>query len=286
MTTAVPHLDDTRRAQLIDTLLRDGIIGLKGAFEPEWADRLHEDVLAAFEQARSREGGTIGRGPQRWYVEVHPEQIRGFADLASHPEVVHIATQVLGPDYSIVEVGFDIPFAGAVDQPWHRDFPMPEETRREHRLTSLAVNVTCVDTTDEMGPFEIAPGTHWDDSPEFAHGMFPPRSHYPRYRERAVRKYPQRGDISIRSALTIHRGTRNTSSLSRPVLVFGIDGPEAGNAHHHDMAVTADFLAGLPPVVRDHLRCRVVDRLTPVVQRHTIEGLVMGDAGDPPAVAG
>jgi hypothetical protein len=38
---------------------------------------------------------------------------------------VQIATEVLGPDYEIVEVGFDIPFAGAMDQPWHRDFPMP-----------------------------------------------------------------------------------------------------------------------------------------------------------------
>jgi hypothetical protein len=157
-TTAVQPLDDTRRAELLRTLTTDGIIGLKQAFTPDWADRLGEDVMAAFEEARGREGGAIGRGPQRWYVEVHPEQIRGFTDLASHPWIVDIATEVLGPEYEIVEVGFDIPFAGAMDQPWHRDFPMPEETRRERRLTSLAVNVTCVDTTDDMGPFEIAPG--------------------------------------------------------------------------------------------------------------------------------
>ena len=141
-TTAVQPLDDTRRAELLRTLTTDGIIGLKQAFTPEWADRLGEDVMAAFEEARSREGGAIGRGPQRWYVEVHPEQIRGFTDLASHPWIVDIATEVLGPEYEIVEVGFDIPFAGAMDQQWHRDFPMPEETRSERRLTSLAVNVT------------------------------------------------------------------------------------------------------------------------------------------------
>ena len=285
-TTAVSPLDDTRRDELVATLTTDGIIGLKGAFAPEWADRLGEDVMAAFEEARGREGGAVGRGPQRWYVEVHPEQIRGFAELASHPWIVQIATQVLGPDYEIVEVGFDIPFAGAMDQPWHRDFPMPDETRRERRLTSLAINVTCVDTTDEMGPFEIAPGTQWDDSPEFDHGMFPPRSHYPRYLERAVRKYPQRGDISIRSALTIHRGTRNRSQLARPVLVFGLDAPGAGNAAHHDMAVTRAFRDGLPQVVQDHLRCPVVDELTPIVQKHTIEGLVMGDDGAAPSMGG
>jgi hypothetical protein len=95
-TTAVQPLDDTRRAELVETLTTDGIIGLKGAFAPEWADVLGEDVMAAFEEAKVREGGAIGRGPQRWYVEVHPEQIRGFADLAGHPWIVQVATEVLG----------------------------------------------------------------------------------------------------------------------------------------------------------------------------------------------
>jgi len=177
---------------------------------------------------------------------VHPEQIRGFADLASHPWVVQVATEVLGPDYEIVELGFDIPFAGAMDQPWHRDFPIPDTTRTERRLTSLAINVT---TVEDMGPFEIAPGTQWDDSPEFDHEMFPPRSHYGRYLERAMRKYPRRGDVSIRSALTIHRGTANQSQLARPVLVFGLDVPGAGNTAHHDMAVgqsSQEYFRSLP----------------------------------------
>ena len=137
-----------------------------------------------------------------------------------------------------------------------------------------------------MGPFEIAPGTQLDDSPEFAHGMFPPRSHYPRYVERAVRKYPQRGDISIRSALTIHRGTKNRSQLARPVLVFGLDAPSGSKVVEHSPRVTRSFYDSLPQVVRDHLTCPIVDELTPIVQKHNIEGLVMGDAGDPPSMGG
>lgn len=77
---------------------------------------------------------------------------------------------------------------------------------REHRLTSLAFNLTGVDTVEEMGPFEIAPATQWDSGETFDRGMFPPRSEYPLYQERAVRKYPKMGDMSVRSALTIHRG--------------------------------------------------------------------------------
>ncbi len=211
-------------------------------------------------------------------MEIHPEQLRGFVDLVDHPWVRSVCTAVLGPEYRIVELGFDVPLEGAVNQPWHRDFPMPEETRTERRLTSLAFNVTAVDTEEDMGPFEIAPGTQWDDSPEFGHGMFPPRPHYPRYEERAVRKYPRRGDISARTALTIHRGTKNDSAKSRPVLVLGVDGPEATNSERHDTAVTRPYWESLPERVRRHLDCPIVDELRPITQKHTIEGLVMGDA--------
>ncbi|WP_405896562.1 phytanoyl-CoA dioxygenase family protein [Streptomyces sp. NBC_00727] len=255
-----------------------GITACCGAFSPQWADRIREDIDAAFAEARGREGGAVGRGPHRYYVEIHPEQLRGFVDLVDHPWVRAVSEAVLGPGYRIVELGFDVPLAGAVNQPWHRDFPMPEETRRDRRLTSLAFNLTAVDTREDMGPFEIAPGTQWDDDARFGHAMFPRREDYPRYEALAERKFPQRGDISARSALTIHRGTANQSQDPRPVLVLGVDAPGAGNDGHHDMAVTRGFWESLPERVRAHLGCPVADALEPIVQKHTIEGLVMGDA--------
>ncbi|MCG5470031.1 phytanoyl-CoA dioxygenase family protein [Micromonospora sp. LAH09] len=273
--SAVP---DEVPVEALGDLYRDGITACRAAFDATWVDQVGEDVTAAFDEARSRPDGAVGRGPQRWYVEIHPEQLRGFVELVTQPWVVSVCQAVLGPEYEIVELGFDIPFPGAALQPWHRDFPMPEETRRQRRLTSLAFNLTTVDTVEEMGPFEIAPGTQWDHGADFDHAMFPPRERYPRYQQRAVRKYPQRGDISARSALTIHRGTPNVSRLARPVLVLGVDAPGAGNAAHHDMAVTRSYWESLPPFVREHLPCPVVDRLEPIRQKHTIEGLVMGAA--------
>lgn len=261
-----------------DDIYRDGITACPGAFTPEWADAMREDIELAFKEALDRPGGAVGRGPNRYYVEIHPEQLRGFVDLVTHPWVTAVCAAVLGERYEIVELGFDVPLPGAVDQPWHRDFPMPEATRRERRLNSLAFNLTGVDTVEAMGPFEIAPGTQFDDEPDFEHGMFPPKERWQRYRELAVRKYPRRGDISARSALTIHRGTANVSDTARPVLVLGVDAPDAGNAERHDMAVTKDYWAALPQAVRDHLHCPVVDALTPIDQKHTIEGLVMGAA--------
>ncbi len=118
-------------ASIMGGLYGDGFIGLKGAFSREWVERLHEDVLALYKEALQRPGGAVGRGPQRHYVEIHPEGIRGFTDLATHPWVVAVCNAVLGPEYKIVEIGFDVPNPGAKDQPWHRDFPAPPDTIRD-----------------------------------------------------------------------------------------------------------------------------------------------------------
>jgi len=260
----------------VRTLYDDGIVARKGAFSRAWTEQLRQDMLAAFWEAIQRPGGAVGRGPRRWYVEVHPEAISGFRDLIAHPWIRAMSEAVLGRDYEIVEVGFDTPFEGARNQPWHRDFPSPVETWSDRRITSLAFNLTGVDVTQEMGPLEIAPGTHWEDGREWNHEMFPPKDSWDRFAERGVRKYPQMGDVSCRSALTIHRGTIHPSAIARPVLVLGVDAPGAGHAALHDMMVTPAYYESIPEDLRRHLRCRVVDELVPVTQKHDIEGLVMG----------
>lgn len=147
------------------------------------------------------------------------------------------------------------------------------------RLNSLAFNITTVDVTDELGPLEIAPGTQWDDLSAGGDAMFPGQALYPRYEARRQRKMPQMGDISARSALTIHRGTANVSDRSRPVFVMGVDAHDGTNADKHGLQVTRAYYASLPDDLRDHFNCRVVDALEPLVQVHSIEGLLMGQKG-------
>lgn len=268
------RLDELDVAGIMGGLYGEGIISLPGALGRQWSDRTHGEIMALFEEARAIPGGALPRGPERWYVEVQPERISGFVEVATHPWFVAVCEAVLGPEYRIVEIGFDIPFPGAADQPWHRDFKSPRATLEGRRLNSLAFNLTTVDTRPEHGPFEIALGTQWDDLAGARDGMFPDRSLWDRYSARSVQKLPQRGDISARSALTIHRGTANRSSEARPVLVVGVDAPDATNANHHDLQVTSGYLDSLPPRVRDHLAYRVADELEPVIQHHVIEGLL------------
>ncbi len=158
------------------TLQRDGIVAYKAAFAREFVEQMREDMMTAFWEAIQHPGRAVSRGPRRWYVEVHPQAISGFTELVTHPWFVAMSERVLGPQYKIVEIGFDTPFQGAKVQPWHRDFPSPPESYIGHRITSLAFNLTGVDVTEDMGPFEIALGTQWDDGRAWKHEMFPERS--------------------------------------------------------------------------------------------------------------
>ncbi|MBP1202926.1 hypothetical protein JOD97_000940 [Duganella sp. 1411] len=262
-------------AAIMGGLYGDGFIACKNAFPTEWVRRLGADITVLFREALAQPGGALPRGPNRYYVEIHPERLSGFIDIITHPWVAAVCRAILGPDYRIVEAGFDVPGPGALHQPWHRDFPTPAATLQGRRLNSLAFNITTVDVTEDMGPFEIAPGTQWDDLAG-DDPMFPARSRWPRYEALAQRKLAKMGDISARSALTIHRGTANQSDKSRPVFVLGVDAPDARNADKHDLQLTRGYYDSLPDALRRHITCRVVDQLEPIVQEHTIEGLLTG----------
>ena len=273
-----PETHGYEAAAILGALYGEGIAALPGAFPRSMVGELREDIDALFQEALRQPKGALPRGPHRYYVEIHPERIRCFVQLVTHPWVQAVCEAVLGPDYKLVEIGFDVPEPGAQTQPWHRDFPAPDATVKGRRLNSLAFNMTTVDVWEDMGPLEIAPGTQWDVSPSFEDGMFPPKSLYPRYQQRAQRKLPKMGDISARSALTIHRGTANKSQKSRPTLVMGFDAPDGRNAERHDLQLSARYVETLSDDLRRHMAYRRVTEREPIVQAHTIQRLV--DAGD------
>ena len=266
-------------AAILGDLYGDGITALSGAFSTAFVDELRTEVDRLFAEALATDGGAMPRGPERYYVEVQPERLPGFADIVSHPWVTTVCSAVLGRDYQFVEVGFDVPLPGAADQPWHRDFAAPADERHGARLSSLVLNMTLVDTRPEHGPFEIAPGTQWDDLTGSKAGMFPPRELWPRYIERAERKLPKRGDISARTGLTIHRGTANRSNEHRPVLILGVVAVDCTSAERHSLQMTPGFAEQLPDELRDHLFSRLVEETGPIVQHHMIEGLLEADYG-------
>lgn len=261
-------------ADVMAGIYGDGFISLPNSYPLPLIDRMRASIDRLFAEARDTPNGVLPRGPNRYYVEVAPESIDGFNEIASHPWFLAVCEAVLGPSWTIIEVGFDIPLPGATLQPWHRDFAAPTATIEGRQINSLAFNLTAVDTTSDMGPFEIAPGTQWDLIPECPQGMFPDPARWSRYETRKVAKMAQKGSISARSALTIHRGTANVSDSARPVLVIGVDGPSANNAAHHDLQMTQEFVKTLPLELSGHFTGRIVEQITAVRQNHVIEGLI------------
>jgi hypothetical protein len=282
--------------QLIKDIYENGITSLPNILPVQWADELDEDMALQFLQALKIEHGegVAFRGWNRFYIELYPERLRGFIELVTNPAILGLSREMLGDQYEIVELGADIPLPGAPDQPPHRDFPMPEPTRLHRRLTSLAFNASSVDVTPEMGPFNIAPGTHFDDGSDFVQGMFPVGEKKEEYNKRMVPRLAKRGSVSARTGLTLHKGSQNNGRI-RQVLILGVVSPE-DRAHSETtqelapdyipptLKMSQAFYDSLDDALKKHLRCEIVAdttaHLPPLKTPHSIEGLVMGNAPD------
>jgi hypothetical protein len=280
--------------QLSKDIYEQGITSLPNLLPVRWADELDEDVGLQFIDALKIEGGegVAFRGWSRYYIELYPERLRGFVELVSNPAVIELSRGVLGDQYQIVELGADIPLPGAPDQPPHRDFPLPDPTRLHGRLTSLCFNASTVDVTPSMGPFNIAPGTHLDDGSDFVKEMFPVGEKKQAYNQRMEARLAKRGSLSVRSGLTIHRGSQNNDRM-RPVIILGVVSLEDRAHSATILDRPADYVAptlkmsqafydSLDETLKQHLSCEIVadttTNLPPLKTPHSIEGLVMGKA--------
>jgi len=271
--------------QVVTTLYDDGICGMPGAFSEEFVHRANRECVEHAAYAYSYKGGTANRGRNRRYFAFHPEDTSLAVEILTHPWFVGVCERVLGPEYQIAEYACDVSWPGSLHQKWHRDFPTDIGMDPSGNLIALAFNIPTVATTDVNGPLELIHGTH-RDAIDTEDGMFPDEAGQASYESHPGRtlKYAKVGSMSVRSPLAIHRGTPNRYAGpamhrgARPVMVVtvyagGVDLLEG----HTALNVSADYHDRLPAVVRDHLHCEVVDQLEPIVQKHTIEGLMMGD---------
>ncbi|HEX8182238.1 MAG TPA: phytanoyl-CoA dioxygenase family protein [Candidatus Saccharimonadales bacterium] len=266
------------------TLYSDGVSSLRGAFDRQSGPRLLEEYGAELQQAKDAKI-TKGRGPNRIWFPARPEKISMFTELITHPYITEVSEAVLGHDYQIVELGFDEPSQGAKNQPWHRDFPIPNVTKDGGRLDALAFNVTLKDVKPDMGPFEIAPGTQFMEEPEFmlARGMFVYKRYYDYFTDDTTQKRMGKlGDIQVRTPLTLHRGTTHASEETRPVMILGVCAREVQTEGVHSLPVSAEWFDGLSPRIQDtmqqHVRYTLVDTLRAIKTPGTdVEELMMGN---------
>jgi hypothetical protein len=100
METSMETSTNIDTATIMGGLYGDGIIACKGAFTRDWVAQLGADIAVLFEEALQQPGGALPRGPARYYVEIHPERLRGFQDILMHPWFVAVCTAILGPAWA------------------------------------------------------------------------------------------------------------------------------------------------------------------------------------------
>jgi hypothetical protein len=286
------HQDERSGAasRLRDAVYAEGVAVLPGALPREWAAQLDLDLGAEFIKALSVRGGTAPRGWNRFYFEPYPERLEGFLAWVTQPDLTALSELLFGPGYVVVELGCDVPLPGAVNQPWHRDFAMPDRTRHDRVLTSIAVNAAAVDVTDDMGPFQVVKGSHFEDDAGFDGGMFPPDASAAGYERRMTSMHGRMGSMSVRSGLAIHRGSASSvRSAKRQTAILGIVSPEdravvdrlqdPDDTSAPRLRMSQEFFDGLDAAVARHLSHEIVcDRsseLPPHHTHHDFEGLRM-----------
>ena len=105
--------------------------------------RLRADIESCSPRLKGWMKGSLPRGPERFYVEVHPERIRGFIDIATHPWFLAVCEAVLGKDYRLSNLASI--FRSGRSRPAVASTSHPQGDDRRGRLNSLAFKLTTVD---------------------------------------------------------------------------------------------------------------------------------------------
>lgn len=201
--------------QLTHEALRDGFCILREHFPKEKMQIWRERFLPLLEAHIEREGHIQNRGAQRFYVTLPFDVPFADEEIFADPDILAIVENLVGKDFTMVQLATDTPLRGSDYQDIHRDAPpLFPEIEQETPSFQLAVNFPLVDVTPENGPFEVSRTTHLMTKEK---GM--------KLIENGERPLEPiclaLGDAMIRDVRGLHRGTPNKTDEPRPMCVIG-----------------------------------------------------------------
>ncbi|HLM02430.1 MAG TPA: phytanoyl-CoA dioxygenase family protein [Pyrinomonadaceae bacterium] len=195
--------------------LRDGFCILPRHFPARKLNEWREKFAPLLAEHIEREGHLQNRGAARYYVTLPFDAPFADEEIFADADVLAIVENLVGEDFTMVQLATDTPLLGSQYQDIHRDAPpLFPEIREETPAFQLAVNFPLVDVTEENGPFEVARGTHTvtkEDGLKMIEAGEKPL-------EAVCLKL---GDVMIRDVRGLHRGTPNKSGEPRPMCVIG-----------------------------------------------------------------
>ena len=155
------------------------------------------------------------RGKERYYVTLPFDEPFADEEIFADPDILQIVENLVGQDFTMVQLATDTPLKGSEYQEIHRDAPpLFPEWGRETPPFQLAVNFALTDVTPENGPFETTRGTHLMNKDEGMRGI--------ESGEIVIEPLLMKlGDVMIRDVRGLHRGTPNRTGEPRPMCVIG-----------------------------------------------------------------
>jgi ectoine hydroxylase-related dioxygenase (phytanoyl-CoA dioxygenase family) len=201
--------------QLTYEAMRDGFCVLPQHFSTRKLTGWRETFTPLLEEHIRREGDLQNRGAARYYVTLPFDAPFADEEIFADADVLAIVENLVGADFTMVQLATDTPLFGSEYQDIHRDAPpLFPEIKAETPSFQLAVNFPLVDVTPENGPFEVARGTHLmtkEDGLKLIETGEKPL-------EPICLKM---GDVMIRDVRGLHRGTPNKTDVPRPMCVVG-----------------------------------------------------------------
>jgi ectoine hydroxylase-related dioxygenase (phytanoyl-CoA dioxygenase family) len=212
---AVNSFQQTEIEQFTEDFMRDGFCVLRGHFPKAKMQIWQERFMPLLTSHIEREGNLKNRGPERYYVTLPFDAPFADEEIFADPLILAIVENLVGKDFTMVQLATDTPLRGSEYQDIHRDAPpLFPETGKETPPFQLAVNFPLVDVTPENGPFEVARGTH----------ILTKEKGLTLIESGARPLEPiclARGDVMIRDVRGLHRGTPNKTAEPRPMVVIG-----------------------------------------------------------------
>jgi ectoine hydroxylase-related dioxygenase (phytanoyl-CoA dioxygenase family) len=201
--------------EFADEVKRDGFCVLRGHFSKDKLRAWREAFLPLLTQHIEKYAEQENRGKARYYVTLPFEGLFADEEIFADADVLAIVRELVGEDFTMVQLATDTPLRGSEYQDIHRDAPpLFPEIAAETPAFQLAVNFPLVDVTEENGPFEVSRRTHRMTKEAGLRSIETGENPI----EAVLLKL---GDVMIRDVRGLHRGTPNASAEPRPMCVIG-----------------------------------------------------------------
>lgn len=208
-------LDDDTLKSAVEAIDTDGYVVLGGVIDPAVLDamkpKLDEDTQ---ELLRRGKWGGAGELPGHLQQSMSRSKEHIYPEVVTNPLVIQLTAEVLGEGLHNHFYNGNTNLPGSLKQPLHRDTGhlWPDVI---HPTTSIVINMSPIDVTEDNGATEIWPGTHripgptrvTEEAEEERRAVVPP-----------VRAVSQKGDAVLRDIRMWHRGVPNNSTEGRHMI--------------------------------------------------------------------